>query len=72
MVPKSEGRGDLKRRVNISIADDTRDKARLIGGGNVSRGIAIAVSECGRVAPGAVINSGATPPDGGACDDNLL
>ena len=40
---KSKPRGRLAKRTNVSMTKVTSDKARIIGGGNVSRGLAIAI-----------------------------
>lgn len=45
MRPKFKDRDQVRKRVNISIHPDIKDKAAKIGDGNVSRGIEIAILE---------------------------
>ena len=45
MRPAYKDRSEVKQRVNISLHQAVKKKAELIGEGNVSRGIEIAVKE---------------------------
>ena len=43
--PKFDDRDQLRLRVNVSMSKSTKEKAAMIGDGNVSRGIEFAVEE---------------------------
>ena len=45
MRPRFEDRDQVKKRINVAMHKDVKDKAAKIGGGNVSKGIEIAIKE---------------------------